>query len=67
MLEENKALVRSFLEKANRDERIPVEMCAPSFAAHIGGVSGNGPASILKPSMRYWARISRHLRLKSAE
>lgn len=37
MLEENKALVRSFFEKANRDERTPVELCAPGFTAHITG------------------------------
>ncbi|MHA1944341.1 MAG: ester cyclase [Candidatus Thorarchaeota archaeon] len=37
MLEENKNLVREFFEKGNSEEKTPVELCAPSFTAHIGG------------------------------
>ena len=37
MLEENKALVRKFFEKANSNKVTPVEMCAKDFTAHIGG------------------------------
>jgi len=36
-VEENKALVRSFFEKGNTEGKTPVEMCAPSFIAHIVG------------------------------
>ena len=39
MLENNKALVRNFLEKGNSSERTPVELCAPDFTAHIVGSS----------------------------
>jgi predicted ester cyclase len=35
--EENKAIVRTFFEKGNTEERTPVEMCSPGFTAHIGG------------------------------
>jgi predicted ester cyclase len=35
-LEDNKAVVRSFLEKANREKRTPVEMCAAGVTFHIG-------------------------------
>ena len=38
-LENNKAIVRSFFEKAQREERTPVELCAPGFTAHIGASS----------------------------
>lgn len=37
MSEENKALVRSFLEVQDREERTPVELCSPDFTAHIPG------------------------------
>lgn len=37
MLEDNKALVRNFLEKGNSGQSTPVEMCAPNFTAHIVG------------------------------
>ena len=35
-LEANKAIVRSFLENSNKEERTHVELCDPSFTAHIG-------------------------------
>lgn len=37
MSEENKAIVRSFLEVQDREERIPAELCSPDFTAHIAG------------------------------
>jgi steroid delta-isomerase-like uncharacterized protein len=36
-LEDNKTLVRNFLEKGNRERRTPVESCAPDATFHIGG------------------------------
>jgi predicted ester cyclase len=38
LLEKNKALVRRFFEKANRNKGTPVEMCAKDFKAHIAGM-----------------------------
>jgi len=35
-VEENKALVRIFLEIGNEERRTPLEMVAPNFIAHIG-------------------------------
>ena len=37
-LEDNKAVIRKFFEKANKEERTPVEMCAEGFIAHIGAI-----------------------------
>jgi len=37
LLEENKALVRSFFKKANQDNGTATEMCANDFSAHIVG------------------------------
>jgi predicted ester cyclase len=49
MLEENKNLVRGFLEKGNREEGTPVELCASGFTAHIGGY----PAMDLQAFQQY--------------
>lgn len=46
---ENKALVRDFLENGNREERTPVELCAPGFTAHIGA----SPAMDLQAFQQY--------------
>jgi steroid delta-isomerase-like uncharacterized protein len=35
-LEDNKTLVRTFLEKSNLERRTLVELCAPEVAFHIG-------------------------------
>ena len=35
-LEDNKALVRTFLEKSNRERRTLVELCATDIVFHIG-------------------------------
>ena len=37
MIEQKKALVRTFFEQADRETRIPGALCAPGFVAHIGG------------------------------
>lgn len=37
MSEENKAVVRTFFEAQDRDERIPREFLAPGFTAHLPG------------------------------
>ncbi|MFX1415157.1 MAG: hypothetical protein ACFFC0_00005, partial [Promethearchaeota archaeon] len=49
MMEDNKALVRSFFERANSQERTPVELCTPGFIAHIGG----NPAMDLEAFKQY--------------
>lgn len=48
-MEDNKALVRSFFERANSQERTPVELCTPGFIAHIGG----NPAMDLEAFKQY--------------
>lgn len=37
MSAENKAIVRSFLEVQDHEERIPAELCSPDFTAHLAG------------------------------
>ncbi len=49
MLEDDKALVLSFFEKANSRMGTPVELCAPGFTAHIGG----SPAMDLQAFQQY--------------
>jgi steroid delta-isomerase-like uncharacterized protein len=49
MLEENKALVRSFFDKTNSEERTAVELCTPDFIAYIGG----NPAMDLQAFQQY--------------
>jgi steroid delta-isomerase-like uncharacterized protein len=51
-LEDNKAIVRSFLEKSNILEKTLVELCAPGFTAHIGG----SPAMDLQAFQKYQAK-----------
>ena len=46
---DNKAIVRSFLEKGNREGKTPVELCAKGFTAHISGT----PAMDLQAFQRY--------------
>jgi steroid delta-isomerase-like uncharacterized protein len=36
-LEDNKTLIRTFLEKSNREKRTLVDLCTPEAAFHIGG------------------------------
>jgi len=49
MSEDNKAIVRSFLEKGNLERRTPIEMCALGFVAHIGA----SPAMDLQAFQHY--------------
>jgi hypothetical protein len=39
MLEENKAIVREFFERWDRDGKMPSDLCATGFKAHIPGQS----------------------------
>ena len=48
-LEDNKAIVRSFLEIGNQEGKTPVELCAKDFTAHISGT----PAMDLQAFQRY--------------
>ena len=50
-LEDNKAIVRSFLEKGNREGKTPMELCAKGFTAHISG----SPAMDLQAFQQYQA------------
>jgi len=36
MFENNKAIVRKFLEQSNKERRTIGELCVPGFTAHIG-------------------------------
>ena len=58
MSEENKALVRRFFEKANSEERTPVEMCAASFTAHIGASPAMDLQGFLQYQAAYFAAFS---------
>jgi steroid delta-isomerase-like uncharacterized protein len=48
-LDDNKTLVRTFLERANRENRTPVEMCLPDATFHVGGT----PAMNLQAFQRF--------------
>lgn len=58
LLEENKALVRSFFEKANRDRGTPAEMCTKDFTAHIGGTSPLDLQAFERFQANYYASFS---------
>jgi steroid delta-isomerase-like uncharacterized protein len=51
MSEENKALIRSFFEKANSEKKTAADMCTPGFTAHIVG----SPPMDLQAFERYQA------------
>jgi steroid delta-isomerase-like uncharacterized protein len=51
-LEENKALVRTFLIQSNKEGRTLVELCAPGITFHIGGT----PAMDLQAFQHFQAR-----------
>lgn len=55
---ENKALVRDFLENGNREERTPVELCAPGFTAHIGASPAMDLQAFQKYQVTYFASFS---------
>jgi len=58
MLEENKAIVRNFFEKSNGEGRTPVELCAPGFTAHIGGIPAMNLQAFQQWQARYYAAFS---------
>ena len=58
MLEENKNLVREFFEKGNSEERTPVDLCAPSFTAHIGVYHAMDLQAFQKYQTTYFASFS---------
>jgi hypothetical protein len=51
-LEDNKALVRTFLIQSNKERRTLVELCAPGITFHIGGT----PAMDLQAFQHFQAR-----------
>lgn len=55
---ENKALVRDFLENGNREERTPVELCAPGFTAHIGASLAMDLQAFQQYQVTYFASFS---------
>ena len=55
---ENKALVRDFLQNGNREERTPVELCAPGFTAHIGASPAMDLQAFQKYQVTYFASFS---------
>lgn len=57
-LEGNKAIVRNFFEKANNEERTPVEMCGPDFTAHIGASPTMDLQKFKKYQETYFASFS---------
>ena len=57
-LENNKALVRNFFERANLEGRTPVELCTPGFTAHIGGIPAMDLQAFQQWQARYYAAFS---------
>ena len=58
MPEENKDIVRNFLEKGNKEERTPVELCAPGFTAHIGASPSMDLQAFRQYQATYFASFS---------
>ncbi len=58
MLEENKALVRDFLMKTNKEGRTMVELCVPNFMAHIGASPTMNLQEFQKYQANYYASFS---------
>jgi steroid delta-isomerase-like uncharacterized protein len=57
-LEENKAIIRNFFDKANREGRTADEFCAPGFVAHIGGIPAMNLQAFQEWQARYFAAFS---------
>jgi steroid delta-isomerase-like uncharacterized protein len=57
-LEENKAIIRNFFEKTNREGRTAVEFCAPGFIAYIGGIPAMNLQAFQQWQARYYAAFS---------
>lgn len=58
MLEENKALVRDFLMKSNKEGRTIVELCVPNFTAYIGASPAMNLQEFQKFQTNYYASFS---------
>ena len=58
MSEDNKAIVRSFLEKGNLERGTPIEMCAPGFVAHIGASPAMDLQAFQQYQVKYFAGFS---------
>ena len=54
-LEENKALVRDFLDRSNRERRTLVELCSPTATFHIGGTPAMNLQVFQQFQTRYYA------------
>ena len=59
MLEENKALIRDFLMKSNKEGRTIVEFCVPNFTAHIGASPTMNLQEFQKFQTNYYAQLLR--------
>ena len=57
-LEDNKAIVCSFLEKGNREGRTLVELCAHGFTAHIGASPAMDLQAFQQFQVMYFAGFS---------
>jgi len=57
-LEDNKALVRRFLETSNRERRTVVEMCVPSAVFHIGATPAMDLQAFQQFQTRYYAAFA---------
>jgi predicted ester cyclase len=57
-LEDNKAIVRTFLEKSNILEKTLLELCASSFTAHIGGSPAMDLQTFQQHQAKYFAGFS---------
>lgn len=54
-LEDNKVLVRKFLEESNRQRRTIVELCHPEIMFHIGGTPAMNLQAFEQFQTRYYA------------
>ena len=57
-LEDNKALVRSFLQKTNAEGRTQVEMCAPGVMFHVGATPAMDIRAFQDFQKAYYAAFS---------
>ena len=57
-LDDNKAIVCSFLEKGNREGKTPMELCAKGFTAHISGSPAMDLQAFQMYQVSYFASFS---------
>jgi predicted ester cyclase len=55
MVEENKAVVRAWFEETDRKKSLPIDLCAPEFAAHYPG-NPTLNAEVFKPHLESFYR-----------